>query len=641
MKEKTIGGSKLWHLFAVISLLVPFNVASQTEWSSQFKPFISVLFDHPLQLQQSLDNNKDQWLSPHEQSQYHLLKSLAYIELVRPKLAYEQSLLALSTITQSGNPWLYHKIKLAQAQALDLGGESIKALPQINEALNFAKTNQLTPLQIEALIVRGLTLNTLLRSGEALEDLQQAYLLAPVAKALFTKAVVAGYIALVYEYRREPMESLPYFNEALTYYQLIGAKQQLSDIYYGKGRALIAINEKSDGVELLLLSAQLSESIGDQQGAAYSYKEIAASFASEKRYPEALAMYKKAEKIFIKAQNPFMQASTKLAEASILIRQNQASEAIEILKQTKQEIKPDSMQSYEERIEELLASAYASKNQFEKAYQSLLSANKIRNKYQSRMNSKNIEKLKAEFELSKKEAEFLLLQKTNKIQALELAAEIKKNHSMILVMSLSIIIALLLGLILHRAKASKKKFELLAEKDDLTGAFNRRKTMQLLDYHMQLEHRHTYELCVAMIDLDFFKNVNDNYGHHIGDQVLVEFTKLCHKLFRKTDIIGRIGGEEFIIALPYTNLPCAEKLLENLRYLVTQISQHEEFEGIPLSVSIGLTEYKPKEDIQTLLNKADKALYVAKQNGRNQVVTFKQDDKDFMPPKHTEEAAQA
>ena len=123
-----------------------------------------------------------------------------------------------------------------------------------------------------------------------------------------------------------------------------------------------------------------------------------------------------------------------------------------------------------------------------------------------------------------------------------------------------------------------------------------------------------------MMDLDYFKSINDNYGHLGGDEILKIFAKEAEKPLRTSDLIGRVGGEEFAVILPETDLERAVKIAERIRLLVQDISVPIGQLEIHFTVSIGVSEMMTGEtDINSALNRADKALYRAKEAGRNRV----------------------
>jgi diguanylate cyclase (GGDEF)-like protein len=128
-----------------------------------------------------------------------------------------------------------------------------------------------------------------------------------------------------------------------------------------------------------------------------------------------------------------------------------------------------------------------------------------------------------------------------------------------------------------------------------------------------------------MLDIDYFKKINDTYGHKTGDSVLKEFAQLLKKLSRKSDVLARYGGEEFIIMLPHTPTEGAVSEAERIRHAVKEHQFRSLKDGMRLTISIGIS-YFPHARIRShddLISAADDALYMAKNNGRNRFVLFK------------------
>ncbi|MBN2897105.1 MAG: diguanylate cyclase [Campylobacterales bacterium] len=165
----------------------------------------------------------------------------------------------------------------------------------------------------------------------------------------------------------------------------------------------------------------------------------------------------------------------------------------------------------------------------------------------------------------------------------------------------------------------KKTIERLSQTDALTGLYNRLK----LDTLIQEEHaralRYGFALSILLIDIDHFKKINDRYGHQSGDRVLVEVSALMQDATRRSDAPGRWGGEEFLIVLPHTDAAQATVLAEKLR---RRIEQHDFGMVGTQSVSIGVSQLTEAMSIEALFRSADEALYRAKSEGRNRVVTL-------------------
>jgi diguanylate cyclase (GGDEF)-like protein len=159
------------------------------------------------------------------------------------------------------------------------------------------------------------------------------------------------------------------------------------------------------------------------------------------------------------------------------------------------------------------------------------------------------------------------------------------------------------------------------ERDGLTGLFNHAATKERLAQEIARATRLQHTFCFVMLDLDHFKSVNDTYGHPVGDRVLKNLTELLKRRLRPTDIIGRVGGEEFAIILLDTGKENAGKLLDELQKSFSRVLQYSDDQReFTITFSCGIAEYRIGDDANYIYKQADQALYQAKQTGRNRVV---------------------
>jgi diguanylate cyclase len=170
-------------------------------------------------------------------------------------------------------------------------------------------------------------------------------------------------------------------------------------------------------------------------------------------------------------------------------------------------------------------------------------------------------------------------------------------------------------------KEAYKRIEELAALDELTGSFNRRCIMRMLDDEITRTQRTMTPCSIALIDLDWFKRVNDTYGHPIGDEVLRTFAITVFANIRNIDRFGRYGGEEFLLVLPDTPVDTAVRLLDRLRAIVSDLDWSAFSPGMQVTVSAGVTTLRPDETADTFLARADRALYTAKARGRNRIAS--------------------
>ena len=160
----------------------------------------------------------------------------------------------------------------------------------------------------------------------------------------------------------------------------------------------------------------------------------------------------------------------------------------------------------------------------------------------------------------------------------------------------------------------------LISRDSMTGLANHTKVKEQLEAEVHRAERDGLPLSFAMVDIDHFKSVNDTYGHWTGDVVIKTISQVLRQRLRKTDIVGRYGGEEFAIILSNTNIAAAERVMDEIRKGFTNICHVSDDKKFYLTFSCGIAGCPPIDDPATLIKSADEALYVAKNRGRNQVV---------------------
>jgi polar amino acid transport system substrate-binding protein len=191
-----------------------------------------------------------------------------------------------------------------------------------------------------------------------------------------------------------------------------------------------------------------------------------------------------------------------------------------------------------------------------------------------------------------------------------------------IVISLIIIFVIIVIILIVRSNrklsAVNKKLEISSQTDKLTSLYNRAKLDTILEQEIKYKKRYETSLSLIIADIDYFKNINDTYGHVIGDIILKEFAHILSKNIRETDYVGRWGGEEFILIFPQTKDSDAHIITENLRKI---IEENNFYNNIKITASFGINECKDDNPTKCV-SKADKALYEAKNSNRNCVKVF-------------------
>lgn len=182
---------------------------------------------------------------------------------------------------------------------------------------------------------------------------------------------------------------------------------------------------------------------------------------------------------------------------------------------------------------------------------------------------------------------------------------------------------ILLEVLLSQWREREKKVETLSQTDPLTGLYNRRTIYSFIN-ELLSEHQTNARLhSMILLDLDLFKQINDQHGHSVGDRALIATAAALKKTIRQHDMVGRFGGEEFIIVIADTSREKTLQIAERCRHELTKLEVYDDNQqAVPISASFGITHFGQDCSIDPVLKRADDALYQAKNRGRNQVVHY-------------------
>ncbi len=163
------------------------------------------------------------------------------------------------------------------------------------------------------------------------------------------------------------------------------------------------------------------------------------------------------------------------------------------------------------------------------------------------------------------------------------------------------------------------ELDVLARTDALTGLYNRRYCDEYLDDRIKIFHRFNKPFSLILLDIDYFKSINDNFGHETGDDILKEIAKIISSSVREVDKVFRWGGEEFVVILPYTDIDSSASVAEKIRQKI----EHYNFKiDQAITSSFGVVQYSKEHSLREFMEHADEALYQAKEHGRNQITKY-------------------
>jgi len=313
-----------------------------------------------------------------------------------------------------------------------------------------------------------------------------------------------------------------------------------------------------------------------------------------------------------------LSAQIQLARGVALRKLQRGAEALVSLEQAETEFKQGNSldelgQTYNE-----LAVVHAQMSDWQSAYKYRSAAQETSETLLHKQLDQRFATLKVEFDTATKDKENALLVNQNAANEKALAEERRANALQTTVILLSLLLLGVLSLLVLRQRRGARHMRSLAMTDELTGAPNRRAVLA----HLSEILRRGSDYCsILVIDIDHFKSINDQHGHPVGDVTLQLLTAKLRSAAVDTAVLGRLGGEEFVVVLPNTTLHEAALIADQIRAQVPSIDLSRWLGERRITVSIGVTTSVPEDTVSTMLRRADAALYAAKHAGRNCVRT--------------------
>ncbi len=504
-----------------------------------------------------------------------------------------------------------------KAYNLNKQGHPRQALQLSAKAISIARKLGDNRMLGESLADRGLILTEQGQEEAALLDLLAAHQIFDRYKDQDNLTILYSHIGNVYfnlgnyakaiEFHRKSAESLkPDELRDIAIVQLnIGAAYTLAENY---GEAQIHLAEARE----IFKNEGIIASLG------LTNYWFGALNAQQQNYQDAITHYQQALELFTKEQNVSMQFNchTKLANIQIKLDQPDSAQLnLSAAQNLLSRFDSSSGRLMLSRIEGKLA---ARKKDYAAAYAASQTEIKLLEEFNSRASNSKLQQLQVQFESNQKAAENSLLKEKNKVQELKIISN-RAQHNFALTIGAMVLVLLLLTFFgFLQQRHMYKKMAALAMIDELTGASNRRKILIRTRDEIDRARRYQGPLSLAMVDMDHFKDINDHYGHDVGDEVLKIFVSTAKRIIRTQDEIGRLGGEEWLLIFPNTSPREAGHIIDRIRqgYRTAQIDgivdSHE------FTFSAGITDYrhsdhKPEE----LLVRADQGMYQAKQAGRD------------------------
>jgi len=432
--------------------------------------------------------------------------------------------------------------------------------------------------------------------AEALDNLLKALHMAEDTSDLRLKARVLNNLGLLYLRMEEYPQALSYLEKSLKIAPETKNPAFEADLLENIGVAYLNLGQYSQSLTHCQKGIALFQETGNRYGEANALSSAGEIYAAMGHTVEAHSYYHKSLKISDQIEDVQGTAKAHLLIGSLHFKQGQQETALEHLQSALEYAEKSQDTSLISRIHLLLSRIYREMRDFE---MSLMHFEKFHDVKETVFNEDMATKIKS-LEILHHVKETRQDSEIYRLRNVELSREIEER------------------------KKAQSELERIVTLDPLTGLFNRRHFFELTLQELERSRRYNRPLSVIMLDIDHFKQVNDQFGHLVGDRVIVEVARRIQKALRRIDSACRYGGEEFAVLLPETTLLQAEMVASRLWNLVTRQPTVSGELVLKITVSVGVATYQHTDEItvDTLLDQADQAMYVAKQTGRNRVAVY-------------------
>lgn len=404
----------------------------------------------------------------------------------------------------------------------------------------------------------------------------------------------------------------------------LGDRTGVADSLAGAGDALNRLGRADEAIESLQSAVRIYREIGDRDGEAIATQALAQAFDRLGRGAAARVAITEALAILEKEDEPWQLAQARVFRAALLVRDRQAAAALALLQKARPVVLEQSELAAQARLHEVFAQTLAALGRAAEAYEELRQAQLASDRRTEQLVARQLAAQRGRLESDRLARENALLhaQAQSSEQALEEAR--RAQHFQQIALALGALIGVGALLALWRQRVLLRRIERLAQTDALTGVLNRRTFLELGGRAINRCRRAGQPCALLMLDVDRFKDINDRHGHAVGDRALRDVSSALQSGLRPGDLIGRYGGEEFTLILPGAQATEARLIAERLRAAVGALRSEwvpQLSGGLTISGGIAIANAggEAGEDLDALLARADRALYRAKDAGRNRM----------------------
>lgn len=540
-------------------------------------------------------------------------------------LALKNTNQALSNIPPTASPHFITDLTLCRSWFLQLSGDMDGAMEGYNLSVKRAYEHEDLKLIADSRSIRGALYSYIGDFSAALDDLV-------TAQDLYESLNLSGWaninladVATSFRRYGDPQSAIRYYTKLKALYLKNNNQEQAMYVNSDIGLALDELGEHQQAVDNFLVSYQYFKEHQQEKVAATMATNIAYSLIKLNRLNEA-------EKYLIEADTVINEKDLtdysfmKLFMADIKFQQARYKEALTELEQGEKAFRTLQNNRGLTQLLQLKSNIYVAMNDLSAAYGALQEFVTLTKKVDGNSLSHHTTELKVKFDTSRIESENQRLIENQNLKEQELALLEKNKSLQHIILLLAGFILTIVSIFAYKQVHRNRQLQVIALTDYLTKLPNRRHIYAQAAKYFQQALKHQSPFSVIIFDADHFKKINDNFGHELGDRALMTIANAGRALSGNKDLVGRIGGEEFLILLPNTDATGALALAHQLQNHISRLSAQNLPAELKLTVSAGVATLEPQnntedayqdKDFATLLKRADNALYEAKNAGRN------------------------
>ncbi len=512
-------------------------------------------------------------------------------------------------------------LKLCRAYMQQLKGEVDAALAQYNLLVAQAYELDSHRLIADTLSIRGSIYSFQGNFTQALQDLISAQQLYESLDLKYWALANLSEIATSYRRFGDPQTAINYYQKLKIQFSQLGYDDSANMMEAEIAYALEELGENEQALQHHIINYQYWQNKLEPKKAANSAVNVAGSLIALGLVAEADNYLEQAE-VLITSNDASSYSFMKLFQAQSALKKQQYDAARQYLHEAKKsflEIKNIRGLALYYQVE---TQVYSAQEKWLQAYRSLQDYIQTHHELDSLQQNKRTTEMHARFNTEHIEKENKQLLELQKVKENKLIILNQNRFLQRMVLGLSCIIILILTIVAFKLSQKSKMLSVQALTDHLTQLPNRRSTYTKGEKYFASLRLEDQPLSLILFDIDYFKQVNDKFGHDVGDKALIEVAKLSHNMMRKQDLVGRVGGEEFLAILPGTTTEDAFTIAQRLIDSINSKHFDHIAPNFTLSISAGVATKTDETKFSDLLKQADKALYTAKSSGRNNAKRF-------------------